>query len=54
MAKMRSYIYQILGLALDGRQWPVSCHGCFNPQERAHGNNWLGEYVTPTARKKEM
>jgi hypothetical protein len=32
---------------LDESEWPVSCPGCFIPEERAPGAHWIGGWVGP-------
>lgn len=35
--------------ALNRGKWTVSRHHCFSPRERAHGTQWAGGWVGPTA-----
>jgi hypothetical protein len=38
-------LHAFLTLALDGREWPDSCTGRFNPRERVPDNHWIGGWV---------
>jgi hypothetical protein len=48
---MREWRYSstILDLGLGGGEWSVSHPGRFTPKERAHGTQWIGDWVGPRA-----